>query len=601
MYAKFFKRFIDIVLSLSALILLSWLFLLIVIVIKIDDPGPAFFTQKRVGINKTYFKLHKFRSMKMSTPCDVPTHLLDNPEQYITRVGKFLRKSSLDELPQIWDIFVGNMSIIGPRPALWNQDDLVEERDRYGANDVMPGLTGWAQINGRDELEIPVKAKFDGEYANNLSLWFDIKCFFLTIINVLKSEGYVEGVTKGNEVGVEMDISNLKAFEKKVWLSTPTMHGEELKYIEEAYKTNWMSTIGENLTKAEELICEKVGCKHAVPLASGTSALHMAMKLAKVKRGDKVFCSDLTFSATVNPIVYEGGEPVFIDTERDTWNMDPKALKKAFELYPDVKVVVCVHLYGTPAKIDEIKAICDEHNAVLIEDAAESLGATYKGVQTGTVGKYNAISFNGNKIITGSAGGMLLTDDSDGADKVKKWSTQSRENAAWYQHEDLGYNYRMSNVIGGVVRGQIPYLEEHIAQKKAIYERYKEGFKDLPISMNPIDESVCEPNYWLSCMIIDKDYMCHQERTDTKASYITESGKSCPTEILELLLKYNAEGRPVWKPMHMQPIFKDNEFVSIGEDVGADLFERGLCLPSDNKMTKEEQDIIIKLVKSCFN
>ena len=257
----------------------------------------------------------------------------------------------------------------------------------------------------------------------------------------------------------------------KIWLSSPTMHGDELKYMKEAYDTNWMSTVGANINEVEKQICEKVGCKYAVALSAGTAALHLAIKLAGVKRGDKVFCSDMTFDATVNPVVYEGGEPVFIDTEYDTWNMDPVALEKAFEIYPQVKVVVMAHLYGTPGKVDELKAICDKHGATIVEDAAESLGATYKGQQTGTFGKFNCISFNGNKIITGSSGGMLLTDSKEAADKVRKWSTQSRENAPWYQHEELGYNYRMSNVIAGVIRGQIPYLEEHIAQKKAIYMR----------------------------------------------------------------------------------------------------------------------------------
>lgn len=266
----------------------------------------------------------------------------------------------------------------------------------------------------------------------------------------------------------------IKSFEKKVWLSTPTMHGEELKYITEAYETNWMSTVGENINEVERLACEKIGCKYAVALSAGTAALHLAVKLAGVKPGDKVFCSDMTFCATVNPVVYEGGIPVFIDTEYDTWNMDPVALEKAFELYPEVKVVVVAHLYGTPGKIDEIKNICAKHGAILIEDAAESLGASYKGKETGNFGDYNVISFNGNKIITGSSGGMLLTNDKEAAEKVRKWSTQARENASWYQHEEIGYNYRMSNVIAGVVRGQFPYLEEHIAQKKAIYERYKE-------------------------------------------------------------------------------------------------------------------------------
>ena len=390
-------------------------------------------------------------------------------------------------------------------------------------------------------------------------------------------------------------------FEKKVWLSSPTMHGDELTYMKQAYDTNWMSTLGENLNQIEKLLCDFVDCNCAVPLATGTSALHMAVKLTGLKQGEKVFCTDMTFGATVNPVVYEGGEPVLIDTERDTWNMNPDALEKAFELYPDTRVVVAAHLYGVPAKIDELKAVCEKNNAILIEDAAESLGATYKGKQTGRFGTYNAISFNGNKIITGSAGGMLLTDDFRAADKVRKWSTQSRDVAPWYQHTEIGYNYRMSNVIAGVIRGQLPYLEEHIAQKKAIYERYKEGFKDLPVQMNPFDADNSEPNYWLSCLLIDKDAMCRQARSDNEAEFWEEPGKSCPTEILTKLARLNAEGRPIWKPMHLQPIYSDNSFVSLGEDVGADIFARGLCLPSDNKMTPSIQDKIIEIVKSCFD
>lgn len=413
-----------------------------------------------------------------------------------------------------------------------------------------------------------------------------------------------------------------KSFASKVWLSTPTMHGPELEYVKKAYETNWMSTVGENINEVERLACEKIGCKYAVGLSAGTAALHMAVKLAGVKPGDRVFCSDMTFDATVNPVVYEGGIPVFIDTEYDTWNMDPVSLEKAFELYPEVKVVVVAHLYGTPGKVDEIREICKRHGAVIIEDAAESLGASYKGVQTGTFGDYNAISFNGNKIITGSSGGMLLTDDLEAANKVRKWSTQSRENAPWYQHEELGYNYRMSNVIAGVVRGQFPYLEEHIAQKKAIYERYKKGFQGLPVTMNPYDEDSSEPNFWLSCLLIEPEAMCKQVRGEQEALYIPETGKTCPTEILETLARYNAEGRPIWKPMHMQPIYRMNGFVTregngraktnayiaggaVGKDgrpldVGMDLFHRGLCLPSDNKMTEEEQKKVIEIVRSCF-
>ncbi len=415
---------------------------------------------------------------------------------------------------------------------------------------------------------------------------------------------------------------DIKPFESKVWLSSPTMHGPEMEYMKEAFDTNWMSTVGENINEVERIACRKVGCGYAVALSAGTAALHMAVKLAGVRPGDKVFCSDMTFDATVNPVVYEGGIPVFIDTEYDTWNMDPAALEKAFQLYPEVKVVVMAHLYGTPGKIEKLRKICERHGAVIIEDAAESLGASYKGQQTGSFGAYNCISFNGNKIITGSSGGMLLTDDKAAAEKVRKWSTQSRENAPWYQHEELGYNYRMSNVIAGVVRGQFPYLEEHIAQKKAIYERYKDGFRDLPAEMNPYDGKNSEPNFWLSCMLIKPEAMCRQVRGEREAIYITEPGKSCPTEILETLAKYNAEGRPVWKPMHMQPIYRMNGFVTregngravtnayidggaAGKDgkpldVGMDIFQRGLCLPSDNKMTAEEQEKVIEIVKGCF-
>lgn len=405
-------------------------------------------------------------------------------------------------------------------------------------------------------------------------------------------------------------------FAKKVYLSSPTMHGEELKYMTEAFDTNWMSTVGENIDEIERIAADKIGCRYAVALSSGTAALHLAMKLAGICRGEKVFCTDMTFDATVNPVVYEGGIPVFIDTERDTWNMDPVALEKAFEIYPDVKHIVVANLYGTPGKMEEIRKIADKHGATITEDAAESFGSVYEGRQTGTFGDVGVISFNGNKIITGSSGGMLLTNDVEQANKARKWSTQARENAPWYQHEELGYNYRMSNVIAGVVRGQLPYLEEHIAQKKAIYERYKKGFKGLPIQMNPYDEKKSKPNFWLSCLIIDKAAMCRQVRGDTEACYLKEHGKSCPTEILETLAQYNAEGRPIWKPMHMQPIFRMNPFITrsgsgrartnayiegSAEDVGADIFARGLCLPSDNKMTTEEQDKIIEIVRACFD
>lgn len=419
--------------------------------------------------------------------------------------------------------------------------------------------------------------------------------------------------------------------EGRLWLSSPTMHGEEQHYVDEAIRTNWVSTVGANINELEKQVAAYVGCGHAVALSSGTAALHLATKLAGERlygqarphegtlAGHKVFCSDVTFDASVNPVAYEDGEAVFIDTERDTWNMDPAALEKAFEMYPDVRLIVLAHLYGTPAKMEEIKAIAKRHHALIIEDAAESLGAKYlldgQWTETGALGDYNCISFNGNKIITGSAGGMFLTDSKADADKARKWSTQSREDAPWYQHEEIGYNYRMSNIIAGIVRGQIPYLDRHIAQKKAIYERYKEGFKDLPVTMNPFDETRNQPNYWLSCLLINEEAMAPQVRGEQDALYKSVPGKSSPTEILEALSAFGAEGRPLWKPMHMQPIYRMNPFITAdgngrgrsnayikGEatDVGADLFRRGLCLPSDNKMTPKQQDKVIEIVKRCF-
>ncbi|MBQ3722038.1 MAG: DegT/DnrJ/EryC1/StrS family aminotransferase [Fibrobacter sp.] len=411
----------------------------------------------------------------------------------------------------------------------------------------------------------------------------------------------------------------MKRFEKRVWLASPTMHGEELRYMQEAYETNWMSTVGKNIDEVERLVAEKVGVKYAVALSAGTAALHLGTRLAGVRlfgvpragegalRGQKVFCSDMTFAATLNPVAYENGEAVFIDSERDTWNMDPVALEKAFKIYPDVRLVVLVHLYGTPAKVNEIREICARHNALLVEDAAESFGASYRGVQTGSFGDFNAISFNGNKIITGSSGGMYLTDSKEDADRVRKWSTQSREPAPWYQHEEIGYNYRMSNVIAGVVRGQLPHLDEHIAQKRAIYERYKAGLAGLPVQMNPYDAANSVPNFWLSCMIIDG------------CAVGEGSGKATPAKILQSLMDINAEGRPIWKPMHMQPLYRGHAFVTAagafagkegdrafsGEEgadtsVGADIFARGLCLPSDNKMTPDQQDAIIAAIRECF-
>jgi len=419
---------------------------------------------------------------------------------------------------------------------------------------------------------------------------------------------------------------DLKPFEKHVFLASPTTYGEELQFIKQAFDANWISTAGENINEVERIAAEKAGVKYAVGLCNCTSALHLCVKLAGerlygrpfvghgVLEGKKVFCTDMTFAASLNPVVYEGGTPIFIETEKDSWNMDPVSLEKAFEMFPDVKLVVAVELYGFPGRMDIIKQICEKHGALLIEDAAEAMGATLNGKQCGTFGDYSAVSYNGNKIITGSSGGCFLTNNIEDANKVRKWSTQAREDAPWYQHEEVGYNYRMSNIVAGIIRGQYLHLEEHIAQKKAIYERYKEGLKDLPIKMNPITEGT-EPNYWLSCLVVNKDAMCQQVRSHNKALYIPEHGKSCPTEILEAIASINAEGRPIWKPMHMQPIFRMHEIVGpTGSErartnayikgnvfkASLDIYDRGLCLPSDNKMTPEEQDRIIEVIRRCF-
>lgn len=425
-------------------------------------------------------------------------------------------------------------------------------------------------------------------------------------------------------------FAGINPFKNKVWLSSPTMHGEEQKWVDEAIQTNWVSTVGTNILEVERMVAEKIGRKYAVALSTGTAALHLAIKLCGEKLygqpkmgcgaldGKKVFCSDMTFAATVNPVMYEGGEPVFIDTEYDTWNMDPVALEKAFEIYPDVKLIIVAHLYGMPGKIEEIKRIAYAHGALIVEDAAESFCATYNGVQTGCFGDVSVISANGNKLCTGSSGGLLMTDDLEWANKARKWSTQSREDASWYQHEEIGYNYRMSNIIAGILRGQLPYAEEHRTQKKAVYERYKMNLKDLPVSMNPVKlrGADIQPNYWLSCLLINREAMCKQMRGEQKSLYISESGKSCPTEILETIIAFNAEGRPIWKPMHMQPIYRRHGFIIkdgngrgrsnayiTGEaavDVGADIFERGLCLPSDNKMTMEQVDKVCEIIRRCF-
>ena len=379
----------------------------------------------------------------------------------------------------------------------------------------------------------------------------------------------------------------MKRLEKRIPLATPTMHGDEIKFVNEAFEKNWIAPLGFNCDNFEIEMSNYLSQGldkqyHSLALSSGTAALHLAMKLAGLQRGETVFCTDMTFAATVNPVTYEGGKQVYIDTERDTWNMDPEALELAFKKYPKTRLVVMAHLYGTPGKMDEILDVCNRHNAILIEDAAESLSATYKGRQTGTFGKYNAISFNGNKIITTSGGGMLLTDSEEAKKKAFFWATQSRENAPWYQHEETGYNYRMSNIVAGIGRGQLLHIDEHRDSKEVIYRRYQKELKDLPITMNPYLDCT-KPNFWLSAMTINKD---------------------CKVQFMDVINKLNdlnIETRPIWKPMSLQPLFKGHDLIKVeNESVGADIFSRGLCLPSDIKMTEEEQMAVIQAIKECF-
>ncbi len=374
----------------------------------------------------------------------------------------------------------------------------------------------------------------------------------------------------------------------KIYLSSPHMsdEGYEKEFIKEAFDTNWIAPLGENVNKFEEELAEYVGAKHAAALSAGTAAIHMALKATGVEKGDIVFCQSLTFSASANPIIYQGATPVFIDSEPNTWDMSPKALEKAFEKYPNPKAVIVVHLYGTPAKLDEIVEICKKHNTTLIEDAAESLGATYKGKETGTFGKYGVFSFNGNKIITTSGGGMLVSDDDERIQKVRFWATQARDKARHYQHTEIGYNYRMSNVLAGIGRGQLKVLDKRIAKKTEIYNAYKEAFKDISdIEIKPIPKDTV-PNHWLSVITLK------------------ENSKVKPLDIMEALEKENIESRPVWKPMHLQPVFEKYDFITTVKDgektVSEDLFNRGVCLPSDTKLTEEDFERIVSTIKKLF-
>lgn len=366
----------------------------------------------------------------------------------------------------------------------------------------------------------------------------------------------------------------------KIFISSPHMseEGYEKRFIEEAFDTNWIAPLGANVNNFEQEVASKIGVGHAVALSSGTAAIHMALKASGVGEGDIVFCSTLTFSATANPIIYENAIPVFIDSDYKTWNMSPEALEKAFDKYPNVKAVIVVHIYGLSADMNKIVEICKRHNVPLIEDAAESVGTKYMGRYTGSFGDFGILSFNGNKIITTSGGGMLVSDDEERITKVKFWATQAKDNARYYQHSELGYNYRMSNILAGIGRGQLKVLDRRVGKKRYIFEFYKKELGQLKgVEFMPINEWN-EPNCWLSCMMV--------------------TGKIRPLDIIEALEKENIESRMIWKPMHLQPFYKYCDFIATG---AADkIFENGICLPSDTKMTDEDLHRICQIIKGLW-
>lgn len=428
----------------------------------------------------------------------------------------------------------------------------------------------------------------------------------------------------------------LEKFNNKIRLSTPVMHGEGFEYARLVCGENQMTANGETIGRLEDIVAGYANVDHAVALSCGTAAIHLAVKLAAKRLygsssgvstpdglgvggclfGKRAFCPALAPAAAVNPIVYEGGEPVFIDASPDDWGMDPQALELAFQKYPDVKLVVFAHLYGFPGQVDKVKQICGEHGALLIEDAAESLGAKYKGKATGSFGDYGIFSFDGNKIITGSSGGMLLTNDAHSAAKARKWAAQSCEDVLWNQHEELVYNYQMSDVIAGLVLGRWGHLERYIAEKKRIYDYYADRLETLGVELNPYNAGVSAPNYWLSCMCIDDNSLCAMERSDQSYTYRDEHGRTCPMEVLEALGAFFVEGRPIWKPMHLQPMYRNHEFISVDGgrrafdgcysrmlghvDESRDLFGKVICLPSDIRMTEEEQERVVEIICACF-
>lgn len=572
------KRSFDLLFSIMGIVFTGWIILIAFLVASIDTRSYGFFIQKRVGRNGKVFKLIKIKTMKDEESKSIT--ITTSHDLRITRSGRFFRKTKIDELPQLFNVFKGDMSFVGPRPDVPGYADKLAGEDRVILT-IRPGITGPASIKYKNEEEIlanvndpvlhndnvlfPDKVKINKEYVRNYSFFKDIKYILQTIL--------------GEERCYYMQKT-------KIFLSTPHMSGNEQKYIDEAFETNWIAPLGNNVNAFEKEMAECNGSAGAAVLSSGTAAIHLALDLLGVRQGDTVFCSSLTFVASANPILYLGGEPVFIDSEKETWNMSPAALTRAMEEAQAKgklpKAVVIVNLYGQSAKMDELLAICDSYGIPVIEDAAESLGSSYKGKRSGTFGKFGIYSFNGNKIITTSGGGMLVSDDLQELDHARFLATQAREQEKHYQHNTVGYNYRMSNILAGIGRAQLEVLDERVKARRAVFARYEEALGGIAgISFMP-ELAGTYSNRWLTAMELNPEIV-----------------SVTPNELIDALEAENIEARPVWKPLHMQPLFEGCKFYAHADDdiVSERLFARGICLPSGSNMTVEEQERVIRVIR----
>ncbi|MBM7662849.1 dTDP-4-amino-4,6-dideoxygalactose transaminase/lipopolysaccharide/colanic/teichoic acid biosynthesis glycosyltransferase [Bacillus mesophilus] len=585
MYVNLYKRLFDLFFSICLLILFSPVMMAVAIVVKLTLGSPILFRQKRPGLQGQPFEIYKFRTMTNGT--DEAGQLVSD-EKRVTKIGQLLRKYSVDELPQLINVIKGEMSLIGPRPLMMEYLPLYNSFQKR-RHEMKPGLTGWAQVNGRNAISWDQKFKLDVWYVDHCSLYLDLKIMMFTLKKVVSTRD----VQSPGHVNMPFFTGNNEDDRKQntpIFLSPPDMGEVERNLLIEAFDSNWIAPLGPHVDLFEKEFAEMIGSKGAVATSSGTAALHLALRLLDVGPGDLVFCSSLTFVASANPILYQGAEPIFIDSDRDTWNMCPQALRKAFEIcmgqYGKLpKAVIVVNLYGQCAKYDEIKEICDYYHVPIIEDAAESLGATYKGKPSGTFGEFGVFSFNGNKIITTSGGGMLVSENLEALKKARYLASQARLPAVHYQHEEVGYNYRLSNLLAAVGRGQLTKLSQKVQKKREIFNTYCnelsmfQGIEFMPEMTDAYSTK------WLTCMIIDQK--------------LTKINRNL---ILEAMQKQNIEARPVWKPLHLQPVYKNKPFITIQENgsVAEHLFKNGICLPSGTSLTTIEQKRVIHVIKSAL-